>query len=553
MKIKFTKPKVADYNGLFKLVTNNDRLVVQRSSKNVDNSPINTWQNAQQVKLRGGASREENLLVSGRLAHPAPIVDSQSVVQAIRYGSRNTLDVDTQLLQQLLAAAEYARGAKVSDTHYSNPDISQSATEIIEESKPEYIRTAEKIAENATLRLLNAPIKWEGVEETGRFDTSGITAITDVETLDENIRSFYERFLVQVMPLVARNREDIKEPPPIDKEPPPIDEEENDGELVPVDSDKEPDPDAEEIDVPPPPPPTKVESFVDQIAGRIADNATDNFERFKEQELDGDSVGAVEQEISAGAMEEVNAIGVPEIIQREWEQNINWVTPRFALSSIAPIQDDGQSIRSFTGIPTSDIWKISMLGNVNVMDSTSTSGDAANLLILADVSGSTRDKLVTTKFGKGCTQDVIWALAGKLLELSVNSKSYGFYSSYGNGLAIIEGQKAGLAPPATLGGGGTPTAEVLAWAADKSESSDDVIVLITDGMPDHKAPAMVKRMTDNGSRVAVVVVPNTHASNDASWSHRVAKQFGGEMSAVCDVRDPRSIDALNEFMANLIV
>ena len=213
MKIRFPKPKVAEYNGLFKLVTNNDKLVVQRSSKNADNSPINTWQNAQQVKLRGGASREENLLVSGRLAHPAPIVDSQSVVQAIRYGSRNTLDVDTQLLQQLLAAAEYARGAKVSDTHYSNPDISQSATEIIEESKPEYIRTAEKVAENATLRLLNAPIKWEGIE-AGRFDTSGITAITDVETLDENIRSFYERFLVQVMPLVAINSEDIKEPPP---------------------------------------------------------------------------------------------------------------------------------------------------------------------------------------------------------------------------------------------------------------------------------------------------------------------------------------------------
>jgi hypothetical protein len=160
---------------------------------------------------------------------------------------------------------------------------------------------------------------------------------------------------------------------------------------------------------------------------------------------------------------------------------------------------------------------------------------------------------VSTQFGKGCTQDAIWALAGKLLELSVNSKSYGFYSSYGNGLAIIGGQKAGLAPPSTVGGGGTPTAEVLAWAADKSESSDDVIVLITDGMPDHKAPAMVKRMTDNGSRVAVVVVPNTHDSRDLGWSHKVAKQFGGEMSAVCDVRNPKSIDALNEFMANLIV
>ena len=194
-----------------------------------------------------------------------------------------------------------------------------------------------------------------------------------------------------------------------------------------------------------------------------------------------------------------------------------------------------------------------MLGNVNVMDSTSTGGDAASLLILADVSGSTRDGVVSTQFGKGCTQDAIWALAGKLLELSVNSRSYGFCGNHRNSVAIIEGQKAGRAPRGTVGGGGTPTAEVLAWAADKSESSDDVIVLITDGMPDHKAPAMVKRMTDNGSRVAVVVVPNTNDSRDLSWSQRTARQFGGEMSTVCDVRNPKSIDALNEFMANLIV
>tara|TARA_R110000803_G_scaffold104210_1_gene172365 strand:- start:4814 stop:6460 length:1647 start_codon:yes stop_codon:yes gene_type:complete len=548
LKIKFTKPKVADYNGLFKMVSNNEGLAVKRSNKNADNSPINTWQNAQSVQLRGGASREENLLVSGRLAHPAPIVDSRSVVQAIRRGSRNILDVDDMLLQQLLAAAEYARGARVSDGHYSNPEISGAATEIIQVTKPEYIRTTEKIAENAALRLLNAPIKWDGIEEG--FPTSGIAAITGVETLDENVKSFYERFLVQVMPLVVSNKEELTPPPP-----PPIDENEGGGQegvdKQPVD--KQPDPEAKEPEVPPAPP-TKVEQLVEHISSSLATNAKENFERFKDQQkVTAETLGALDNQPTARELQEINEMGVPEVFRREWEQNLEWVAPKFNLSSISPIQDDGQSIRSFTGMPTGDVWKMSMLGNVNVMDSTSTSGDAASLLILADISGSTRDKEVTTQFGRGCTQDAIWALAGKLLELSVNSRSYGFYASHRKTVSIVEGQKAGRVPRLSVGGGGTPTAEVLAWAADKSESSDDVIVLITDGLPDHKAPAMVKRMTDNGSRVAVVVVPNTHDMSDLSRSQRTARQFGGEMSTVCDVRNPRSIDALNEFMANLIV
>jgi hypothetical protein len=552
LKIKFTKPKVADYNGLFKMVSNNEGLAVKRGNKNADNSPINTWQNAQSVQLRSGASREENLLVSGRLAHPAPIVDSRSVVEAIRRGSSNILDVDERLLQQLLAAAEYARGAKVSDGHYSNPHISKSAVEIIQESKPEYIRTTEKIAENASLRLLGASIKWDSIEET--FPTSGIARISGTEILDENVKSFYERFLVQVMPLVVSDKQELNPPPP---PPPPINETEGGGQEgvdeQPVD--KEPDLEAEvkEPEVSPTPP-TKVEQLIEHISSRIATNAKENFERFQDQQkVTAETLGALDDQPTASELQEISEMGVPEVFRREWEQNLEWVAPKFNLSSISPIQDDGQNIRSFTGMPTGDVWKMSMLGNVNVMDSTSTSGEAANLLILADVSGSTRDREVTTQFGKGCTQDAIWALAGKLLELSVNSRSYGFYSSNQNRVSIVEGQKAGLAPKGTVGGGGTPTAEVLAWAADKSESSDDVIVLITDGLPDHKAPAMVKRMTDNGSRVAVVVVPNTHDTVDINRSQRTARQFGGEMSTVCDVRNPKSIDALNEFMANLIV
>jgi len=578
MKIKFTKPKAADFNSLFKMVASNEKLAVKRSNKHLASSPISQWQDAEHVQLRGGASREENLLVSGRLAHPAPAMNSYSIITAARRAS-DYVEIDVGLLERLLGAAEYARGAKVSDGHYSNPEISKSATSIITDANLDTSDPygspqgyAEKVAENVGLRLLGAPIKWQEAE--AKTPTGAVTPITKGEVLDENIKDFYERFLLQAIPLTLQGEDKrVSEEPkgpicgPTVESPDESTDGEPDEESGEASDEGKGESEAEEESEEEPEAEPKSEAKVrleklisetaDSLSTQVGENAEKTFERRQE-------ANAVESIVP----EEVNynpsildGIGVPETFNYEEATGrlANWGEPKFKLSSISPIEDDGQSTKSFTGQPTNEAWKMSMLGNVNVFDAISASGDAASLLILADMSGSTIDAEVSTPFGKGNTQDVIWALAGKMLELSVNSRTYGFYSSTIKGLGgatlgIIEGQRANVAPRYPLGGGGTPTAEVLAWAADKSESSDEVIVLITDGMPDHKAPAMVRRMTDSGSRVAVVVVPNTNRyGEDAEYCLKVARRFGGEMSAVCDVRNPKSIEALNEFMANLIV
>ena len=580
MKIRFTKPKAADYNSLFKMVASNEKLTVKRSNKNLASSPISQWQDAAHVQLRGGASREENLLVSGRLAHPAPAMNSYSIIKAVRQAV-DSVEIDTALLERLLGAAEYARGAKVSDGHYSNPEISKSATSIIEDASLDTNDPygsphghAEKVAENVGLRLLGAPVKWQETE--AKTPTGAVTPITKGEVLDENIKDFYERFLLQAIPLTLMGEDkQVNEEPngptcgptvestdePTDGEPDEPTDGEPDGEPdeasdegkgeSPAEEEPEEEPEAE------PKSEAKVllEKLISETADSLSTKVGENAEQTFEKRQKANAVESVVPEEVNYDPSVLDGIGVPEIFNHEVATGhlVNWGEPKFKLSSISPIEDNGQSTKSFTGQPTNEAWKMSMLGNVNVFDAISASGDAASLLILADMSGSTIDNVVSTPFGKGNTQDVIWALAGKMLELSVNSKSYGFYSSRNN-LGIIEGQRANVAPRHSLGGGGTPTAEVLAWAADKSESSDEVIVLITDGMPDHKAPAMVKRMTDNGSRVAVVVVPNNYRHlEDTERCLRVARSFGGEMSAVCDVRNPKSIEALNEFMANLIV
>jgi len=570
MKIRFTKPKAADFNSLFKIVASDERLTVKRSNKHLASSPISQWQDAGHVQLRGGASREENLLVSGRLAHPAPAMNSYSIIKAVRRAS-DSVQIDTTMLEGLLGAAEYARGAKVSDGHYSNPEISKSATSIIEDAsldtKDPYGSPqgyAEKVAENVGLRLLGAPVKWQEAESG--TPTGAVTPITKGEVLDENIKDFYERFLLQVIPLTLRGADkQINEEPkgPICGPTVESTDESTDGEPDEASDEGKGESEAEKEPEAEPKSEAKVRlekaisETADSLSTQVGENAEQTFE--KRQEANA-AESVVPEEVSYNPSI-LDGIGVPETFNYEEATGrlANWGEPKFKLSSISPIEDDGQSTKSFTGLPTDEAWKMSMLGNVNVFDAISASGDAASLLILADMSGSTIDAEVSTTFGKGNTQDVIWALAGKMLELSANSRTYGFYSSTIKGLGgatlgIIEGQKANVAPRYPLGGGGTPTAEVLAWAADKSESSDEVIVLITDGLPDHKAPAMVRRMTDNGSRVAVVVVPNTNRyGEDAEYCLRVARRFGGEMSAVCDVRNPKSIEALNEFMANLIV
>ena len=185
--------------------------------------------------------------------------------------------------------------------------------------------------------------------------------------------------------------------------------------------------------------------------------------------------------------------------------------------------------------------------------------DPSKLLVLVDCSGSTHDNWGSKGNPRGfrSTQQVMWTLAGTMLKTSPNSVAYGFCGSQ-QYISIYPGLKSGTYPKGewyrgegNVGGGGTPTSQALHWASLKSGGSDDVIVLITDGMPGISAPTMVRRLADSGATIAVIVVPNAHSS--VARGGGVARRFGSEISGVYDPRSPESEDSIQQLMANLIV
>ena len=150
--MKFRKPLVDEFNSLFNIISTEGNVQVTRSNKD-HGRVIEKWENARQVYLRGGATKEENFLVSGRLAHPSPIVRSNEIYNAMYDLVRNRPDIREYLknlevnqakqdgngyfsghvnpnhIQDALGAIEYARGAKVASSHYSNSGIEQVAVD----------------------------------------------------------------------------------------------------------------------------------------------------------------------------------------------------------------------------------------------------------------------------------------------------------------------------------------------------------------------------------------------------------------------------------------
>ena len=80
--MKFRKPLVGEFDNLFNVVSTEGTIQVTRSNKD-HGSVIEKRENARQVFLRGGATKEENFLVSGRLAHPSPLVRANDIYNAM--------------------------------------------------------------------------------------------------------------------------------------------------------------------------------------------------------------------------------------------------------------------------------------------------------------------------------------------------------------------------------------------------------------------------------------------------------------------------------------
>ena len=216
--MKFRKPLVDEFNSLFNMVSTEGNIQVTRSNKD-HGSVIEKWENARQVFLRGGATKEENFLVSGRLAHPSPVVRANDIYNAMYNIMRGRDDIRKYLeslnvnkakpyessvnpthIQDALGAIEYARGAKVASKHYSNSGIEQVATDqlvaeqqVLAGNPMRQIDYENEAIRNVALRLLGQPALYTEAEQ--KYSTSHIAEISGAEIKDENIQGFYSRVL----------------------------------------------------------------------------------------------------------------------------------------------------------------------------------------------------------------------------------------------------------------------------------------------------------------------------------------------------------------------
>ena len=216
--MKFRKPLVDEFNSLFNMVSTEGNIQVTRSNKD-HGSVIEKWENARQVFLRGGATKEENFLVSGRLAHPSPLVRANDIYNAMYNIMRGRDDIRQYLeslevnkakpyessvnpshIQDALGAIEYARGAKVASNHYSNSGIEKVAVDQLSDeqlvaagNQYRQIDFENEAIRNVALRLLGQPALYTEAEQ--KYPTSHIAEISEAETKDENIQGFYSRVL----------------------------------------------------------------------------------------------------------------------------------------------------------------------------------------------------------------------------------------------------------------------------------------------------------------------------------------------------------------------
>ena len=218
--MKFRKPLVGEFDNLFNVVSTEGNVQVTRSNKDYG-SVIEKWENARQVFLRGGATKEENFLVSGRLAHPSPLVRANDIYNAMFNLMRGRDDIrqyleslevnksksssyspsaDPNDIQNALGAIEYARGAKVASRHYSNSGIELVAADqlvaeqqVVAGNPMRQIDFEGEALRNVALRLLGQPALYAEAEQ--KYSTSHIAEISEAEIKDENIQSFYSRVL----------------------------------------------------------------------------------------------------------------------------------------------------------------------------------------------------------------------------------------------------------------------------------------------------------------------------------------------------------------------
>ena len=451
--MKFRKPLVDEFNSLFNMVSTEGNIQVTRSNKD-HGSVIEKWENARQVFLRGGATKEENFLVSGRLAHPSPLVRANDIYNAMYNIMRGRDDIRQYLeslevnkakpyessvnpshIQDALGAIEYARGAKVASKHYSNSGIELVATDqlvdehLVVAGNPlrqnlGSIDFEGEALRNVALRLLGQPALYTEAEQ--KYSTSHIAEISEDEIKDENIQSFYSRVLREsahilglsdkpegtgcgpTVPTDDEGEDELQEPtgnqgnePDEEPEDESEDEQESEGDESEDEGEDDSEDEGDEESEDEGQPDDKDgegedeqdapdKSPVDEILDELLD-------QLKEATPDV-GVGDEEPQDLTPADVEDHSERVQDEVERIFDgrytindqQQVTWMDNPYNLDDLAAPEDDGSSSRSFRGIPTHETWQLNQ-GKVNVFNSQMES-DPSKLLVLVDCSGSTNDR-----------------------------------------------------------------------------------------------------------------------------------------------------------------
>ena len=451
--MKFRKPLVDEFNSLFNMVSTEGNIQVTRSNKD-HGSVIEKWENARQVFLRGGATKEENFLVSGRLAHPSPLVRANDIYNAMYNIMRGRDDIRQYLeslevnkakpyessvnpshIQDALGAIEYARGAKVASKHYSNSGIEQVATaQLVDEhlvvagnplrQNLGSIDFEGEALRNVALRLLGQPALYTEAEQ--KYSTSHIAEISEDEIKDENIQSFYSRVLREsahilglsdkpegtgcgpTVPTDDEGEDELQEPTGNQGNEPdeePEDESEDEQESEGDESEDEGEDDSEdegdeesEDEGQPDDKDGEGEDEQDAPDKSPVDEIIDALLAQLKEATPDVGVGDEEPQDLTPADVEDHSERVQDEVERIFDgrytindqQQVTWMDNPYNLDDLAAPEDDGSSSRSFRGIPTHETWQLNQ-GKVNVFNSQMES-DPSKLLVLVDCSGSTNDR-----------------------------------------------------------------------------------------------------------------------------------------------------------------
>lgn len=590
---------VQAFNNLFGMMANQD-VTIKRSNKLEGDSNnfqvINKWNDPYNIVLRGRATFEENLLVAGKLAHPQ-LRRYNEVINAANSAIRSKPNLPEHVrgtsfvdaIRSSIGSFEFARGAMVSAEHYSNDAIKDVSFKALvkEVNNPETSESygtdwIKAMQANLVARLLGQPASL--VE--GSVNVSGVTPLSSEDVEDENLRETFGRFVRELVEVLAaqdyrspvepedtefegrtdkpKTTVEVEEPEEPSEKP---EDPESDSSDESESSDDEPEEDEEDegdedgkvegagsktaesgSEGGKDPISSEAQDWIDEAVDKAVSDAEETLAESKPEEDSGLDLSSnkVPSEYEEEKLETTLARGAN--IHKIPASSVAWYQAP-DMSDLAPPEDVGELNRKSSGLLTSDAWKIS-LGNTKVFEA-SDEGEPQNLLVLADISGSTSDKVKKNKYGLRTVSEVIWALSAQLLRVTPNSKSYGFASYYRNtDVQILEGQQAGMVP-ARAGSGGTPTIQALRWAVEQA-NQESVICLITDDEAEAGSGLYVRQLADQGHRIATVLVPSPKYFSYHNVQAKLAN-YGSDMACIYEVTNEASNKALQDMFSNLLV